>query len=39
KLPTADWLPVEVEVTPLADDVVAAGAAMLVLSEFYGRPR
>ncbi|XVV02844.1 ROK family protein [Actinosynnema sp. CA-248983] len=39
KLPTDDWLPVEVEVTPLGDDVVAAGAAMLVLSEFYGRPR
>ncbi|MEU7530528.1 ROK family transcriptional regulator [Saccharothrix sp. NPDC042600] len=39
KLPTDEWLPVEVEVTPLGDDVVAAGAAMLVLSEFYGRPR
>ncbi|MEU6154256.1 ROK family protein [Actinosynnema sp. NPDC047251] len=38
-LPTAQWLPVAVGVTPLADDVVAAGAAMLVLSEFYGRPR
>ncbi|MBW4716373.1 ROK family transcriptional regulator [Saccharothrix obliqua] len=32
-------LPVDVGITPLADDVVAAGAAMLVLSEFYGRPR
>ncbi|RKT57351.1 ROK family transcriptional regulator [Saccharothrix australiensis] len=39
KLPTAAWLPVDVGITPLADDVVAAGAAMLVLSEFYGRPR
>ncbi|MEU5696425.1 ROK family transcriptional regulator [Actinosynnema sp. NPDC020468] len=39
KMPRDDWLPVDVSVTPLGDDVVAAGAAMLVLSEFYGRPR
>ncbi|ACU40009.1 ROK family transcriptional regulator [Actinosynnema mirum] len=38
-LPKHDWLVVDVEVTPLGDDLVAAGAAMLVLSEFYGRPR
>ncbi|MFC6090287.1 ROK family transcriptional regulator [Saccharothrix lopnurensis] len=39
RLPKDEWLPVEVSITPLGDDVVAAGAAMLVLSEFYGRPR
>lgn len=31
--------PAEIEVTSLGDDLVAAGAAMLVLNEFYGRPR
>lgn len=39
RLPEDEWLPVDVSITPLGDDVVAAGAAMLVLSEFYGRPR
>ncbi|GGP83230.1 ROK family transcriptional regulator [Saccharothrix coeruleofusca] len=39
RMPVDDWLPVDVGITPLGDDVVAAGAAMLVLSEFYGRPR
>ncbi|QFZ23069.1 ROK family transcriptional regulator [Saccharothrix syringae] len=39
RLPKDEWLPVDVSITPLGDDVVAAGAAMLVLSEFYGRPR
>ncbi|MFD1147514.1 ROK family transcriptional regulator [Saccharothrix hoggarensis] len=39
RLPKDEWLPVDVSITPLGDDVVAAGAAMLLLSEFYGRPR
>jgi hypothetical protein len=36
QLPRPDWLAVEVGVSELGEDLVAAGAAMLVLNEFYG---
>lgn len=37
QVPRSDWLEVEISVSPLGDDLVAAGAAMLVLSEFYSQ--
>ena len=36
ELPGSDWVTVDVSLTPLGEELVAAGAAMLVLSEFYG---
>jgi predicted NBD/HSP70 family sugar kinase len=36
QIPRSDWLAVEVGVSELGEDLVAAGAAMLVLDEFYG---
>jgi predicted NBD/HSP70 family sugar kinase len=38
ELPGADWLTVEVSLTSLGTDVVAAGAAMQVLNTRYGLP-
>ncbi|RSD17136.1 ROK family transcriptional regulator [Amycolatopsis eburnea] len=38
QLPGADWLDVEVSLTSLGTDVVAAGAAMQVLDARYGLP-
>lgn len=35
QLPRSDWVTVDVSVSPLGEELVAAGAAMLVLSEFY----
>ncbi len=37
QIPRPDWLSVDVSVSPLGQDLVAAGAAVLVLSAFYGR--
>jgi predicted NBD/HSP70 family sugar kinase len=37
QVPRSDWLEVDISVSPLGDDLVAAGAAMLVLSEFYSQ--
>jgi predicted NBD/HSP70 family sugar kinase len=38
QVPRADWLTVEVELTGLGTDVIAAGAAMQVLNARYGLP-
>ena len=38
EVPRADWLTVEVTVSALGDDVIAAGAAMQVLAERFGLP-
>jgi predicted NBD/HSP70 family sugar kinase len=34
-IPSSDWLPVEVSLTAHGPDMVAAGAAMLVLDDFF----
>jgi predicted NBD/HSP70 family sugar kinase len=38
EVPRADWLTVDVSVSALGGDVIAAGAAMQVLNDAYGRP-
>ncbi|GAA3304043.1 ROK family protein [Dactylosporangium vinaceum] len=38
EVPRADWLTVDVSVSALGSDVIAAGAAMQVLNAVYGRP-
>jgi hypothetical protein len=38
QVPRADWLTVDVSVSALGGDVIAAGAAMQVLNAAYGRP-
>lgn len=38
EVPRADWLPVEVSLTMLGEDAIAAGAAMQVLNARFGMP-
>jgi predicted NBD/HSP70 family sugar kinase len=35
QVPSSDWVTVDVDLSPLGEELVAAGAAMLVLSDFY----